>query len=70
MGMSKNCQYCDLIFWEGIIVPLLRLSLFYFGGAEVDEGPEVEERDLVYFCPLIYFSPLVYFDPLIYFGPL
>ena len=28
--------------WEGVIIPFLRRTLVYFGGAEVDEG------DLVY----------------------
>ena len=41
---------------EGIIVPLLRRSLFYFGGAKVDYGAKVDEVSLIYIGTLVYFG--------------
>ena len=43
---GNHIQQCKQ--WEGIIVPLLRRSLFYFGCAEVDEGTEVDKVSLIY----------------------
>ena len=50
----------SVVRWEGIIVPVLRHSLFYFGGApysyRVEEGARVD--DLVYSGTLVYSSTL------------
>ena len=51
------------------MVPLLRRTLFYFGGAEVDEFFLFYFSPLAYLGPPAYLGPLVYFGPLIYFGP-